>query len=134
MKKLRIAVVGCGGITQHYLKVYRALDWVEVAVCIDANLERAEKASLFLSSAASSDFTASLRSEIDAVIINTPNHLHGEQAVAALEANKHVLLQKPVAASVAEAEAIGEAAKQAEKRGQVCGLYMSYFDQPLVHD
>lgn len=134
MKKVRIAVVGCGGITAHYLNVYRALDWVDVAVCIDTSLERAEAAALFLSSQASRDFGASLQPDVDAVIINTPNHLHREQALAALEANKHVLLQKPVAANPTDAEAIAEAAAEARKRGIVCGLYMSYFDQPLMHD
>jgi predicted dehydrogenase len=51
--------------------------------------------------------------------------------VAAIEAGKHVLLQKPVAPTVADAEAIQAAA---EKSTRTIGLYMSYFDQPLVHD
>ena len=134
MSKLRIAVVGCGGITGHYLNVYRALDWVEPVVCIDTNPERAERASRLLSAIASGNFSRALESDVDAVIINTPNHLHRSQAVAALEAGKHVLLQKPVAGNIKDAEAIRDAAESAEKRGQVCGLYMSYFDQPLMHD
>ncbi len=51
-------------------------------------------------------------------------------AVVALAAGKHVLLQKPVAARLAEAEA----AAQAHERGIISGLYLSYFDQPLMHD
>jgi predicted dehydrogenase len=51
--------------------------------------------------------------------------------VAAIEAGKHLLLQKPVAAKLADAEAIAAAA---ERSTRTAGLYMSYFDQPLVHD
>jgi predicted dehydrogenase len=103
----------------HYLPVYQNLDWVRIVNLIDPAIPD------------SPPFEAALTDEIDAVIINTPNHLHRPQAVAAIEAGKHVLLQKPVAPSVAEAEAIQAAA---EKSTRTVGLYMSYFDQPMVHD
>lgn len=138
----RIAIVGCGGVTDHYLSVYRALDFIEVATCIDANLERASAyAAQFSADAqgaraprATTDFADALAEDVGTVIINTPNHLHREQATAALEAGKHVLLQKPVAANVNDAVAIAEAAARAAHRGVFSGLYMSYFDQPLMHD
>jgi predicted dehydrogenase len=65
------------------------------------------------------------------VVINSPNHLHAPQAIAAIQAGKHVLLQKPVAAKLRDAEAIAAAAG---KSVRTVGLYMSYFDQPLLHD
>jgi predicted dehydrogenase len=114
--------------------VYRALDWVDVVACIDTDTERAESAARLLSSSASDNFTRCLEANVDAIVINTPNHLHRSQAVAALEAGKHVLLQKPVAGNLEDAVAIAEAAARAEERGQVSGLYLSYFDQPLMHD
>ncbi len=138
MKKLRIAFTGCGGIGDHYLSVYRDLEFVEVATCIDVSIERAERAAAMLDEKskprATAEFNDALGPDVDAVIINTPNHLHREQAVAALEAGKHVLLQKPVAANLADAEAIAEAAERASQRGVASGLYLSYFDQPLMHD
>jgi predicted dehydrogenase len=142
MKKLQIAFVGCGGIADHYLGVYRDLDFVEVATCIDADVRRAELASAALAGnqhdkrkpSATTDFAEALKAGIDIVIVNTPNHLHCEQSLAALKANKHVLLQKPVAANLADAEAIAEAAEEAKGRGIISGLYLSYFDQPLMHD
>jgi predicted dehydrogenase len=72
-----------------------------------------------------------LTDEIDAVIISSPNHLHRPQAVAAIRAGKHVLVQKPLAPTLAEAETI---AREAERSTRTVGLYMSYFDQPLIHD
>ncbi len=83
---------------------------------------------------AAGDFADALSADVALVVINTPNHLHREQAVAALEAGKHVLLQKPVAATLADAEAITRAAVEARRRGVTSGLYLSYFDQPLMHD
>lgn len=115
----------------HYLGVYRDLDWVRVVSCIDTDLENARKAAESVGAAAEQDFGAALGPEVDTVIISTPNHVHRPQAIAAIEAGKHVLLQKPVAANLADAEAIATAAEESTK---TVGLYMSYFDQPLVHD
>lgn len=136
MKKLRIAFVGCGGIGEHYLDVYRDLDSIEVAVCIDVDQERAGQAAARLGDdvRASAGFADALGDGIDGVVINTPNHLHREQTVAALAAGKHVLLQKPVAAKLEDANAIADAAARAAARGIIAGLYLSYFDQPLMHD
>ncbi|SPE38957.1 Oxidoreductase domain protein [Candidatus Sulfopaludibacter sp. SbA3] len=82
-------------------------------------------------SLAATDFSAALAPEVDAVVISTPNSQHRSQAVAAIDAGKHVLLQKPVAANLADAEAIAAAAQRSSR---TVGLYMSYFDQPLIHD
>lgn len=138
MSKLRVALVGSGGITAHYLSVYRELNFVEVVVCMDAQLHAAEAAANFLSQRegatkplVTSDFNDALKDEVDVVVINTPNHVHRAQAVPALEAGKHVLLQKPVAPTVREAVEIADAAGRSKG---LSGLYMSYFDQPLLHD
>ena len=133
---LRVAFLGCGGIAEHYLRVYRDLDWVELVACVDIDLERATRAAQAIGAAtrASTESRDAWGVDVDVVVINTPNHLHREQALAAFAAGKHVLLQKPAAASLVDAEAIAQAAAQAEPRGLISGLYMSYFDQPLMHD
>jgi predicted dehydrogenase len=128
---LNVSIVGCGGMAAHYLPVYRDLDWVRVVSCVDTNLESAAKAAQMFGCASTADFAAALKPEVDVVLISTPNSDHRPQAVAAMEAGKHVLLQKPVAAKLADAEAIGAAAARSAK---TVGLYMSYFDQPLIHD
>src|SRR5712671_6698512 len=94
-RMINVAFVGCGGMAAHYIDVYRNLDYVRLASTIDPAI-----------AGASSDFAGALAPEIDAVVINTPNHLHGPQAIAAIEAGKHVLLQKPVANTLADADAI----------------------------
>ena len=138
MQNLRVAFVGCGGIADHYLQVYRDLEFVEITVCMDVNLDRAQQAVAQVGENSqarpTTNFADVLGDDVDVVVINSPNHLHREQAVAALAANKHVLLQKPIAASMEDAEKIVKAAAQAKLRGIISGLYMSYFDQPLMHD
>jgi predicted dehydrogenase len=128
---LNVSIVGCGGMAAHYLPVYRDLDWVRVVSCIDTNPDSAAKAAQMFGCASTPDFAAALKPDVDMVLISTPNSDHGPQAIAAIEAGKHVLLQKPVAAKLADAEAIGAAAAKSQK---TVGLYMSYFDQPLIHD
>lgn len=68
---------------------------------------------------------------IDAVAVVTPNHLHGPMAIAALEAGFHVFCEKPMAMSVAEAEAIGAAAKAS---GRHFALAFTYSGYPLVEE
>lgn len=133
LPSVNVAFVGCGGMAAHYLGVYRDLDWVRVVTCIDTDLESAKRAAEIAGcdATATAEYSAALADNVDAVIVSTPNWLHRPQAIAAIEAGKHVLLQKPVAASLVDAEAIGAAAGRSTR---TVGLYMSYFDQPLVHD
>ncbi len=142
MNKLRVAFVGCGGIAEHYLKIYRDLPWVEMACCMDADLARAERAAERMAEGtlskppvrATDDFNEALQDDVDIVVINSPNYLHCEQALETFAANKHLLMQKPLAASLEEARMIVVAAARAQKRGVMSGLYMSYLEQPLMHD
>ena len=128
---LNVSIVGCGGMAAHYLAVYRDLDWVRVVSCIDTDSGNARRAGEVLNCPSGSDFAAALDPAVDGVVISTPNSEHAAQAIAAIDAGKHVLLQKPVAARLADAEAIAAAA---ERSARTVGLYMSYFDQPLIHD
>jgi predicted dehydrogenase len=82
---------------------------------------------------ASADIADALAKDVDAVVISTPNHLHAEQAIAALQAGKHVLLQKPIANTVEAADAIVNAAADAQRRfGTTAAMYMSNYEEPAV--
>jgi predicted dehydrogenase len=65
----------------------------------------------------------------EAVIVASPNSLHGDQAVLALEQGRHVLVEKPLATSVAEAKRVVEAA---ERAAVVCGVAMNLRFHPGI--
>jgi len=72
------------------------------------------------------------RDDIDLVDICTPGHTHAEIAVAALEAGKHVLCEKPLANSVGEAEAMVVAAEAARTRGVRSMVGFTYRRVPAI--
>src|SRR5699024_4390318 len=72
------------------------------------------------------------RDDIDIVDICTPGFLHAEIAIAALEAGKHVLCEKPLANDTAEAEAMVRAAEAATARGQIAALGFTYRRVPAL--
>ncbi len=72
------------------------------------------------------------RDDIDIVDIVTPGDSHAEIAIAALEAGKHVLCEKPLANTVAEAEAMATAAEKAEKSGVYAMLGHTYRRLPAT--
>ncbi|HET6859821.1 MAG TPA: Gfo/Idh/MocA family oxidoreductase, partial [Streptomyces sp.] len=83
--------------------------------------------------AAETDWRALIaRDDVQIVDICTPGDSHAEIAVAALEAGKHVLCEKPLANSVAEAEAMTEAAERARARGQVAMVGFNYRRVPAI--
>lgn len=141
MKELRCAFVGCGGAGLAYLDAYRSLPGVQIAACIDIDLERAQCAARSFAryNAAgerqpvrvSADFADALTSDVDLLVVSTPNHLHRDQAIAALKHDKHVFLQKPLASTLEDAVAILQATRESKAHA---GVYMSYFDHPIIHD
>jgi predicted dehydrogenase len=67
--------------------------------------------------------------EVDVVSITTPNQLHAEMAIAALEAGKHVWCEKPMAPRLADAEAMAAASRAA---GTVAVLGYNYIQNPVI--
>ncbi|MFJ9801563.1 Gfo/Idh/MocA family protein [Streptomyces wuyuanensis] len=72
------------------------------------------------------------RDDVQLVDVCTPGDSHAEIAIAALEAGKHVLCEKPLANSVAEAEAMVAAAEAAAARGQVAMVGFNYRRVPAI--
>ncbi|WP_137992302.1 Gfo/Idh/MocA family protein [Streptomyces vilmorinianum] len=83
--------------------------------------------------AAETDWRALVaRDDVQLVDVCTPGDSHAEIAVAALEAGKHVLCEKPLANSVAEAEAMAAVAQAAAARGQVAMVGFNYRRVPAI--
>jgi predicted dehydrogenase len=130
--ELRIALAGSGGVVRSYRRTYRHLREVRVTAAIDVNEDEARQAAGELGAVrASTRFEDALLDDVDAVVISTPNHLHATHAIAAFSAGKHVLLQKPMARTAAECDAILAAQ---HRSGRTLGVYMNLLDHPLFRD
>ncbi|MGD0367610.1 MAG: Gfo/Idh/MocA family oxidoreductase [Acidobacteriaceae bacterium] len=119
-RRIRTAVLGTGFMGRVHLEALRRVENVDVAAIAGRNPAAAEKlGSAFGVPRADAD--AILRDPtIDAVHICTPNAQHFPMAKEALHAGKHVLCEKPLAVSVAEAQELAALAAQKELRNCVC--------------
>jgi predicted dehydrogenase len=122
MDKVRIGVIGAGGIAQGaHLPAYRACDDAEVIAVADVFEATARAAAeKFNVPNVFTDYRKMLRMpEIDAVSVCTPNFMHREATIAALKAGKHVLVEKPMAMNAKECDAMIKAAQETGKKLQV---------------
>lgn len=103
---MRVGICGAGFVAQAHAFSYAVQPDVEVAVVVDPRLEHAERLAATYGATASADFAALLGPEVEAVSICTPTPTHAELAIRAMRAGKHVLCEKPIARTLAEAEAM----------------------------
>jgi len=113
--KVRFGVIGCGGAAWvgHLPWIWDHPDATLEAVCDTDSSSARQAADRYQAGAALTDYRKLLdRDDIDAVVIATPPASHCEIAVAAAQAGKHIMLEKPMARSVAECDRIAAAARQ----------------------
>jgi predicted dehydrogenase len=112
----RVAIVGYGDAGFSHLAAWRAL--AEVGVVCDSDPVAVQRACSALSTNAviCHDYRdVAADPSVDIVSICTPDHLHGEPAIAMIEAGKHVFIEKPVATSLEDLSAISQAVSAARR-------------------
>lgn len=120
---LRVGVIGAGAVsTFGHIPGYQRHPQVELVAISDIDEERLQRVaqthSIPHTFARAEDLLA--MDELAAVSICTPNYLHAPQSIAALQAGKHVLCEKPLAIRAAEAEKMAAVAQQAGRKLMVC--------------
>lgn len=110
---LRAAVVGTGAISQiMHVPILVEHPDVEVAVLADADVLKARTvANRFGVPEATDDDSVLTREDLDVAVLCTPNHLHEAHAITALEAGKHVFVERPLALTSAGARRVVDAAR-----------------------
>lgn len=109
MKKIKIGIIGAGGVAQFgHIPSFQAIPEVDVTAISDINKEKLESVSKhFGITDTYTEYEQLLkREDIDGVSICTPNHLHAQVSIAALQSGKHVLCEKPFAINIEQAESI----------------------------
>ena len=108
MGDIRIGLVGAGQMGANHARVVAASPRASLAVVIDVDAERAKGISFRYGAAASPELDAAM--QCDAVIIATPTHAHARTALAFIDRGVPLLVEKPIAADLAEAELVCRAA------------------------
>jgi len=121
MKTTRTAIFGTGFMGRVHLEAVRRVEFVEAAAIAGRNNEVARRLGAAFSIPTFSDYRDVLRNPaIEAVHICTPNAQHFSMAKDALQAGKHVICEKPLTTTVAEAEELVTLAAEEGVRNCVC--------------
>src|SRR5512143_160144 len=102
-RALRVGVIGTGALGYHHLRHLRTLEGAAVPAFFEADATRAGKVSGELGVPATATLDA-LLDVVDAVSIAVPTPAHHAVAKAALSRGKHVLIEKPITVTLAEAD------------------------------
>ena len=139
MTPLRAGVIGVGHLGQHHARLYASLPGAQLVGVVDQSVERAKavaekhRARVFLTA-------DELIQHVDVVSIAVPTSGHYAVAKACLEAGKHVLIEKPIAATPGEAQELVRLAKQrgcclqvghSERFNPVMALMRPHIGQPV---
>ena len=109
MSDVRMAVVGVGHLGRHHARLLAAMTGVHLVGVVDANGARAVEIAESAGCAAYSSWKA-VAGDVDAVTIAVPTEAHAEVALGFIAQGVHVLVEKPLARSVSEADALISAA------------------------
>ncbi len=117
-RKIRLALVGCGRISGKHLEaIEQHADSVELVAVCDSNLGVVEELAQRTGAKPYTDYVEMLEDPtVDMVILCTPSGLHPGQAIAAAEAGKHVITEKPMATRWADGKAMVQACDRAGVR------------------
>ena len=117
-RKIRVAVVGTGEFGRNHVRVYREMVNVELAGVFDVDVERATAASKEFQTKAFGTMEE-LRGIVDAATVAVPTVAHAEVGCRLMEMGVDVLVEKPMASTLAEADRLLEAARQHQRILQV---------------
>lgn len=129
-KVLRLGIAGLGVASTQVLPGISGLPFIDITAAADLRMDAlARFRETYHGETYSSVEALCASSFVDAVYVATPSHLHAEHAIAAARQQKHVIVETPMALSIAECAAMNEAA---EKYGVklLCG-HMHSFDAPV---
>ena len=128
MKAVRVGLIGCGKVGQIHAAALRNLPEAELAAVCDVSAERVRTFADRYAAIGYADVDAMLREgRVEAVVIGTPHPQHAAPAIRAAEAGVHVLVEKPLAATLADCDAMLAAAKRA-------GVLLSVISQRRLYE
>ncbi|MEZ6034110.1 MAG: Gfo/Idh/MocA family oxidoreductase [Planctomycetaceae bacterium] len=123
---IRIGFIGCGGMGSNHLRTLSKRSDVQVVAVCDVDTEKLAAAAKIISESTGREpqKTDDLRTilsdaSVDCVFIATPDHWHAPAAIMALDAGKHVYVEKPCCHNIREGQLLAQAVQRSGKRLQV---------------
>jgi len=116
MERLGVGIIGCGAVAEEYVKAFKKDERSEIRALVSRNRANAERYrdQHDLDCAIETDAAEMLRrKDTDIVVVCTPHNQHTKYAVAAAEAGKHIIIEKPVATTLEDMRMQQEAVKKA---------------------
>ena len=125
--KIRVGFIGAGGIARHHMGILDEMDDVKIVAAADVSASALDQAAeQFKIKNTFADYKEMLKeTNLDAVSVCTPNYLHAQPAIDALNAELSVIVEKPMAMDAVEAQAMVDAAKK-NKQLLVIGFQYRY--------
>ena len=114
MTPVRVGLIGCGKVGQIHAAALASLPEASFVAACDTSADRAQAFAAKYGAKPFTDVGVMLReAKVEAVVIGTPHPLHAAATIQAAEAGVHVLVEKPMAATLADCDAMLAAARTA---------------------
>jgi len=111
LSPLKVGVAGVGVMGRNHARVLSGIRDFDLIAVLDPDAATAEGVAGLYDATAFTTAKDFIAASLDAAVVSTPNRHHAELGVALLEAGVHVLVEKPIAATIADAQALIDAAK-----------------------
>jgi predicted dehydrogenase len=116
VNKIKVGVIGAGILGSLHARVFHEMDDVELVAVADNDASRGTKIGQLYNCDVFTDYNAILDNpEIDAVSVAVPDHVHRKPVIDSLNKGKHVLMEKPLAVNLEDAEAMVEVQRRSGK-------------------
>jgi predicted dehydrogenase len=113
MTPLGLGLIGCGGYGYFCLEAYNEMPALCIRAVADVDERRAQELAVYYGATVYRDAAALIADPaVQVVAVNTPPHLHAPQAISALRSGKHVFVEKPLALTTADGQAMLDIARQ----------------------
>jgi UDP-N-acetylglucosamine 3-dehydrogenase len=112
---IRVGVIGTGAMGQNHVRIYSEMEGVELAGISDVDQKRVEAMAAQFKTKPFTDYKKMLAEGLDAVSVVVPTKMHTQVVLDALDMGAHILVEKPIADTIENAELMIGAAKKADK-------------------